>query len=85
MSLRHLIAVALLFIACVVRAEPVAINSPEDDVRRVFDILQTRLSLMRAVAAWKFANSAPVTDAAREQRVLDASVAEAQRLGIDPT
>jgi len=84
MSLRHLIAVALLFIACVVRAEPVAINSPEDDVRRVFDILQTRLSLMRAVAAWKFANSAPVTDAAREQRVLDASVAEAQRLGIDP-
>ena len=85
MSLRHLIAVALLFIACVVRAEPVAINSPEDDVRRVFDLLQTRLSLMRAVAAWKYANHAPVTDASREQRVLDASVAEAQRLGIDST
>src|SRR5688572_8397534 len=63
---------------------PVPINSAEDDVRRVFELVQTRLSLMRAVAAWKYANNAPVTDAAREQRVLDASVAEAQRLGIDP-
>lgn len=103
MSLRHhLIALALLLIACVAGAEagpthpcapgirescpaPVAINSAEDDVRRVFDLVQTRLSIMRAVAGWKFANNAPVTDAAREQRVLDASVAEAQRLGIEPT
>jgi cyclohexadienyl dehydratase len=103
MSLRHhLITFALMFIACVARAEagpahpcapgirascpaPVAINSAEDDVRRVFELVQTRLSLMPAVAAWKYANNAPVTDAAREQRVLDASVAEAQRLGIEPT
>jgi cyclohexadienyl dehydratase len=85
MSLRqHLITFALVLIACVAHAEPVAISSPEDDVRRVFDLVQTRLSLMRAVAAWKYANSAPVTDAAREKRVLDASVAEAQRLGIEP-
>jgi cyclohexadienyl dehydratase len=84
MSLRHLTAIGLLLIACVVHAEPVAINSAEDDVRRVFELLQTRLSMMRAVAAWKYANHAPITDVSREQRVLDASVAEAQRLGIDP-
>ena len=86
MSLRqHFITFALVFVACVAHAEPAAIASPEDDVRRVFDLMQTRLSLMRSVAAWKYVNNAPVTDPTREQRVLDASVAEAQRLGIDPT
>jgi cyclohexadienyl dehydratase len=86
MSLRHhFIALSLLLIACIARAEPVAIHSAEDDVQQVFALAQTRLSLMRDVAAWKYANDAPVTDAAREKRVLDASVAEAQRLGIEPT
>lgn len=60
-----------------------AFSAPEDDVREVFDLMQSRLAVMRSVAAWKFANQAPVTDAAREQRVLDATVADAQRLGID--
>jgi cyclohexadienyl dehydratase len=84
MSLRQrLVTLALLFVVGLVHAEPVAIGSPESDVRRVFDLLQARLSTMRAVAAWKYANDAPVTDAAREQRVLDASVADARRLGID--
>jgi cyclohexadienyl dehydratase len=84
MSLRHpLIALVLLFVASVAPAEQVSIGSPEDDVRQVFALLQARLSLMDDVAAWKHANNAPVTDAARERRVLDASVAEAQRLGID--
>jgi cyclohexadienyl dehydratase len=85
MSLRqHFITFALILIACVANAEPVAIHSPEDDVRRVFDLMQTRLSAMRAVAAWKYANNAAVTDPAREQRVLDASIAQAQQLGIEP-
>jgi cyclohexadienyl dehydratase len=86
MSLRqHCITFALVLIACVAHAEPMPIHSAEDEVRHVFDLVQTRLSLMRSVAAWKYANNAPVTDPAREQRVLDASVAEAQRLGIEPT
>ncbi len=38
---------------------------------------------MRSVAAWKFANHVPVTDPTREQQVLDATVAQAQQLGID--
>jgi cyclohexadienyl dehydratase len=85
MPLRHhILAFALVLVACVARAEPVAIHSAEDQVREVFALAQARLSVMPYVAAWKFANNAPVTDPAREQRVLDASVAEAQRLGIDP-
>lgn len=81
---RHLIAIALLLVACVARAEPVALRSGEDEVRQVFALAQQRLSLMHDVAAWKYSNNAPVTDPTREQRVLDASVAQAQRLGIDP-
>ncbi|HWK52025.1 MAG TPA: gamma subclass chorismate mutase AroQ, partial [Steroidobacter sp.] len=54
-----------------------------NEVARVFDLMQERLELMRSVAAWKYANKSPVTDAAREQQVLDATVAQAQRLGID--
>ena len=77
------IALVLLWVASFASAEPVAIGSAEDDVRQLFELAQARLSTMRAVAAWKHANKAPVTDAAREQRVLEASVAEAQRLGID--
>ncbi len=85
MSLRHqCISSALLLVAGLACAEPVAIHSAEDDVRKVFALAQQRLSLMDDVAAWKYVNNVPVTDVAREQRVLDASVAEAQRLGIDP-
>ncbi len=60
-----------------------AFSTPEEDVGAVFDLMQSRLTVMRAVAAWKFANKIAVTDAPREQRVLDATVADAQRLGID--
>jgi cyclohexadienyl dehydratase len=45
--------------------------------------MQSRLDMMRSVAAWKYSNKLPVTDAAREQRVLDATVADAERLGIE--
>lgn len=82
---RYFIAFVLALVACVARAEPVAIHTAEGDVREVFALAQARLAVMRDVAAWKYANNAPVTDPAREERVLDASVAEAQRLGIDPT
>jgi cyclohexadienyl dehydratase len=74
------IALAIVFAASVA---PAASFTGPDDVARVFDLMQQRLELMRSVAAWKFANNVAVTDAAREQQVLDATVAQAQRLGID--
>ena len=69
--------------ASIGHATRVVVSTPEDDVREVFNLMQARLAMMRSVAAWKFANDAPVTDAAREQKVLDATVADAGRLGID--
>lgn len=74
-------ALAMLFTASAAAA---ASFTGPNDVARVFDLMQQRLELMRSVAAWKYANNVPVTDAAREQQVLDATVAQAQRLGIDP-
>ncbi|MFC4309569.1 gamma subclass chorismate mutase AroQ [Steroidobacter flavus] len=77
---RILLALAMLFSVSVAMAANFA--GPKE-VARVFDLMQQRLELMRSVAAWKYANNVPVTDAAREQQVLDATVAQAQRLGID--
>lgn len=79
---KYVVAV-LLIAASVGHAAPVIVTAPEDEVAEVFSLVQARLALMRSVAAWKFANDAPVTDAAREQRVLNATVAAAGRLGID--
>lgn len=47
------------------------------------DLIAARLQLMEPVAAWKLANDMPVLDAARESRVLDATVSQAQALGIE--
>jgi cyclohexadienyl dehydratase len=53
-------------------------------VREVADLIAARLELMEPVAAWKHAHSLPVVDEAREAQVLDTTVQQAQRLGIDP-
>jgi cyclohexadienyl dehydratase len=63
-------------------AEP-AFADPAADVRAVFQLLQSRLQLMKDVAASKYAHGAPVVDAERERQVLDATVAQASELGID--
>jgi cyclohexadienyl dehydratase len=60
-----------------------AFADPDADVRAVFQLMQDRLQLMKDVAAWKHARSAPVVDAEREQQVLEATVQQASELGID--
>nr|WP_298718861.1 gamma subclass chorismate mutase AroQ [uncultured Steroidobacter sp.] len=83
MSLHQRICAALAMLLMAGVAAGATFTGP-NEVARVFDLMQQRLELMRSVAAWKYANDAPVTDAAREQQVLEATVAQAQRLGIDP-
>lgn len=58
---------------------------PQLDADAVIDLMASRLSLMPAVAAWKYTRKIPVSDPARERQVLDATVARAQALGIDAT
>jgi cyclohexadienyl dehydratase len=50
----------------------------------VFELIEARLEVMEAVAAWKYDHGAPIVDAAREKRVLDDSVTRAMRMGIEP-
>lgn len=83
MSLHKRICIALTMLFAASVAGAAGFTGPAD-VARVFDLMQQRLELMRSVAAWKFTNGVAVTDPAREQQVLDATVAQAQRLGIDP-
>jgi cyclohexadienyl dehydratase len=59
-------------------------SDPEADVRSVFELIDARLQLMEAVAAWKFDHGMPIVDAARENRVLDDSVKRARQMGIEP-
>lgn len=80
LSRRICVALAILLTANVAAAAEFA---GEREVQNVFGLINQRLQLMPAVAAWKRANNVAVSDPAREQQVLDATVAEAQRLGID--
>lgn len=78
----HRLCIALALLLMVNVAGSASFSGPAE-VAKVFELMQQRLQLMPAVAAWKHANNVPVTDDAREQQVLDATVAQAQRLGID--
>jgi cyclohexadienyl dehydratase len=63
-------------------AEPV-FESPHHDVERVVTLMAERLELMRPVALWKRQHRLPIQDLAREQQVLDATVRDAERMGLD--
>lgn len=75
--------VLLLVCALATSAHAAQFSDPAHDARRAFDLIQQRLALMEHVALWKRAHDVPVEDAAREQRVLDATVEQARALGID--
>jgi cyclohexadienyl dehydratase len=64
-------------------AEP-AFADPDADVRAVFELLQSRLELMRDVAGWKYGMGVVIVNEEREREVLDATVEQASELGIDP-
>lgn len=72
---------ALLVFAGAATAQ-VGFVDQEDQVRQVFSLIDKRLELMQAVAAWKFLHHIPVLDVDREHSVLEAAVAQAQTLGI---
>lgn len=79
-----LIVALLSFIGAdrIVAAE-VRFADPAADVTEVADLMARRLELMRPVAAWKRAKGLAITDAARERKVLDATLRQAWELGID--
>lgn len=76
--------IASLLLAAQASATSERFADPAADVRDVADLIAARLALMEPVAAWKHAHHLPVVDEAREAKVLDATVQQAQRLGMDP-
>lgn len=75
----------VLLISCAAHAAAPRFADPRSDADAVIDLVAKRLSLMPAVAAWKYARKVPISDPVREQQVLDVTVARAQALGIDAT
>lgn len=59
-------------------------ESPAAAVDTVVTLMAERLQLMPHVARYKAAHDLPILDAVREQQVLDATLAQARTLGIDP-
>jgi cyclohexadienyl dehydratase len=59
-------------------------ESPRHDVEHVVALMVDRLELMRPVGLWKKQQGMAIQDVAREQQVLDATVRDAERLGIAP-
>jgi cyclohexadienyl dehydratase len=68
---------------CAPAARAATFEEPQKDVREVFDLIGARLELMEAVAAYKHSRHLPIADRAREEKVLDATVANATVLGIE--
>jgi cyclohexadienyl dehydratase len=79
--LHRCVGLIALFVAQFAVAD-VRFADPQADVANVVDLIAARLELMRPVAEWKYAHDVPVTDEAREQKVLDTTVRQAQELGI---
>jgi cyclohexadienyl dehydratase len=84
-SLQSLLLLVVCTLCCVggyARAAQFA--DADAEVAAVVRLIDARLELMRPVAAWKFAHGLPVSDPARESKVLESTVEHAQALGIDP-
>jgi cyclohexadienyl dehydratase len=80
---RSLFPVLLLTLIPIVAGADAHFASPEQQVADLVAQVHDRLQLMEFVAAWKHTHRLPVTDAPREQKVLDATVQQASELGID--
>ncbi len=76
--------VALCALGLPARADDLHFDDSAANVATVFALIEQRLALMPAVASWKYEKSLPVVDADREKVVLDATVARAEKLGIEP-
>jgi cyclohexadienyl dehydratase len=64
------------------RAGAAAFSDPQTAVGEAAAAIDARLELMQEVAAWKYLQRLPVEDVQREQAVLDAAVARAEKLGM---
>lgn len=81
-ALVRFLLLASLACGSLAHAQP-RFESERDHVERVVELIVERLELMPAVARWKKHHRLPIQDAAREQQVLEATVRQAELLGIE--
>lgn len=74
------VSVSLLLASLLFSASVMATSAPHSDVASLMD---QRLSYMKNVAGYKASNHLAIEDLAQEARVLSASVAEAETLGLN--
>jgi chorismate mutase len=74
----------VLAVAVVLTAAPVANADPPEPLYVLVDTAAQRLATADAVAAYKWVEGGPITDAARANQVLDGVGADAAAHGIDP-
>ncbi|HET7634652.1 MAG TPA: gamma subclass chorismate mutase AroQ [Burkholderiales bacterium] len=77
-------ALALLLTACASQQPRPQTDPDGAKVDRVLMLTAQRLAIANEVAKAKWNTHSPVTDAARERRILAALTKQAQRRGIDP-
>lgn len=80
---RILLAAVVLFAGCRERTGPTT-PAPSPAVDRLLGLMQRRLAVMHDVARWKWANEVPISDPAREAKVLDAVAERGRERGLDP-
>jgi len=77
-----LFGVALLFVHCIASAAHFA--DAVDDVARVYDAVDARLTLMSEIAAWKWVRQRPIVDEDRERAVIEGMAEHANEFGLNP-
>ncbi|MEZ0340505.1 chorismate mutase [Mycobacterium sp. pV006] len=83
-SVRHTAAWAAVCAVLALLVAPVAAAQPHSTLTDLVDATARRLEVADPVALSKFHSGQPVKDPRREQQVIDAAVAEATTLGVDP-
>jgi chorismate mutase len=82
MSPRIRLAVAILLVAAGCRSRPAA--APPAAVDRLLGLMQQRLAVAHDVARWKWSQGKPISDPAREARLLDEVASQGRERGLDP-
>jgi len=88
-SVRSVLASALLLLltltAEAASAPDAGGSTTSPEVRRLLDLIEHRARLMPDVARWKWHRQRPVSDPARERRVLEAATRTAAASGLEQT
>ncbi|PYE86444.1 chorismate mutase [Phyllobacterium leguminum] len=74
----------MLKILCVIAFAMLPLSASAAENQQLFNLINQRLSYMKAVAAYKATAHSPVEDIAQEKKVVEKSTEQARKIGLDP-